>query len=598
MNILTLARSARLLLFFVPILLPLPVGAQPVLSVNPTSVSVQTNAGTNAPSQTVQVSNAGNRALKWSVVCCTYNQPNWQLSVSPTRGTNTSTLVLTFTTSTLAVGQYQTSFVVQSETGSAITVNVQVTIAGTSEPPPPPPPPPTGGLTDPQGNVWTFGPQGETLRNGIHFAGGYGTEYRLCNNIVHVLGTGAIWYRVNASGTGWELVGPTFPCDVQPPPPPSTSAIGPQSTITCPAGAVDIWPGVSIQNVVNSYGGNTTFCLRAGTHSLRSSITPKTGNTFVGEYGAVLDGTGWPPSDPKVGAFQALTQEADYVTIRNLIIRNMPHRAIAAYHSPTYSALSDHWTIEYNEIASNGDGVHFVPYSLIRNNYIHHNTWAGYFGDPADNSTLENNEIAYNGREQKVGESANVTFRNNFVHHNVGMGIWYDWDNAGALVEGNRVEDNGNSGIQFEVSMDGIVRNNIVRRNGHMGVYISTSKNVQVYNNTLEHNFRGIQYFINCAAIGGGRIGFDLANVSSYDNTITVGTQSGAWASLLSYSGDCTSTQLALYLNGSKNLTFSHNTYRVPSLANWYWLWGPEIKYWNQWQAIPQDATGTASQYQ
>ena len=48
-----------------------------------------------------------------------------------------------------------------------------------------------------------------------------------------------------------------------PPPPPSTSAVGPQSTITCPAGAVDIWPGVSIQNVVNSYGGNTTFCLQS-----------------------------------------------------------------------------------------------------------------------------------------------------------------------------------------------------------------------------------------------------------------------------------------------------------------------------------------------
>ena len=52
------------------------------------------------------------------------------------------------------------------------------------------------------------------------------------------------------------------------PPPPSTSAVGPQSTITCPAGAVDIWPGVNIQNVVDSYGGNTTFCLRAGTHFL------------------------------------------------------------------------------------------------------------------------------------------------------------------------------------------------------------------------------------------------------------------------------------------------------------------------------------------
>ena len=66
MNALTrFARSPRfVLLFFAALLLPLSVGAQPVLSVSPTSVSVQANTGTNAPSQTVRVSNAGNRALK------------------------------------------------------------------------------------------------------------------------------------------------------------------------------------------------------------------------------------------------------------------------------------------------------------------------------------------------------------------------------------------------------------------------------------------------------------------------------------------------------------------------------------------------------
>src|SRR5688572_19783181 len=75
------------------------------------------------------------------------------------------------------------------------------------------------------------------------------------------------------------------------------TGVGPQATITCPAGAVDIWPGQSIQRAVNSYPGSTTFCLRAGVHSLTSSTRPKTGNTFVGEYGAILDGTGWTTAD-------------------------------------------------------------------------------------------------------------------------------------------------------------------------------------------------------------------------------------------------------------------------------------------------------------
>ncbi len=83
-----------------------------MLSVSPTSVSVQANAGTNAPSQTVRVSNAGNRALKWSVVQAS---ASW-LSVSPTSGVNSGTLTLTFRTSALAAGPYQTSFRVESTT--------------------------------------------------------------------------------------------------------------------------------------------------------------------------------------------------------------------------------------------------------------------------------------------------------------------------------------------------------------------------------------------------------------------------------------------------------------------------------------------------
>ena len=60
---------------------------------------------------------------------------------------------------------------------------------------------------------------------------------------------------------------------------------------------------------------------------------------------------------------------------------------------------------------------------------------------------------------------------------------------------------------------------------------------------------------------------FDLTNNTAHDNTITVGTQSGAFASGFSYAGRAPSTQLAPYLNGSKNLTFSRNTYYVPGLT-------------------------------
>ncbi len=379
------------------------------------------------------------------------------------------------------------------------------------------------------------------------------------------------------------------------------SNVGPRATITCPAGAVNIVPGESIQRLVNMSPGATTFCVRTGVHRLTNSITPKTGNTFVGEYGAILDGTGWSTTDPDAAAFKALSVNVDNVTIRNLTIRNMPQHGITIYYQD-----SDHWTIEYNEIANNKFGIEFAPNSTIRYNYIHHNVSStptasspaerggAYLCQRCDNSVLEGNEIAYNGTEQKVANhSANVVFRNNFVHHNLGDGIWYDTNsNAGALIDGNRVEDNGRDGISFEASIGATIRNNTVRRSGDAAVFISMSQNAQIYNNTLDANFGGIQYFLNCESLSSGE---DVKNNAAHDNTVVVGTQSSAYATGFG-STSCTSGQQTPYLNGDKKLTFSHNTYRVRSLAvGRYFLWGG-WKSWNDWQALGHDVEGSLSQ--
>jgi parallel beta-helix repeat protein len=318
---------------------------------------------------------------------------------------------------------------------------------------------------------------------------------------------------------------------------------------------------------------------------LTSAITPKTGNTFVGEYGAVLDGSNWSSSDGTQAAFRAHNQDIDYVTIRNLVIKNMPQQGIHAYYW-----MSDHWTIEYNEIASNKWGFEIGPNFTIRNNYIHHNVGnssssnpadrgGGYAVIHADNTIVDSNEIAYNGREQKVGQSANVTFRNNFVHHNVGDGIWYDSNaSAGAVIDANRVEDNGRNGIFFEASIGATISNNTVRRHTAWdGVMISMSQNVQIYNNTLDGNFGGIEYFLNCDVLSGGD---DVKNNAAHDNTVVIGTLSYTYAGAFSATSSCTSTQLAPYLNGSKNLTFSRDAYRVPSLSyDRYFIWGG----WKGW---------------
>ena len=74
-----------------------------------------------------------------------------------------------------------------------------------------------------------------------------------------------------------------------------------------------------------------------------------------------------------------------------------------------------------------------------------------------------------------------------------------------------------------------------------------------------------------------------------------VPTTSGAFGNGFNYLSSCTSTQVSPYLNGSKSLTFSRNTYTVPSLSKRYWLWGlGSLRFWNDWQNLGQDTTGSA----
>jgi parallel beta-helix repeat protein len=399
-----------------------------------------------------------------------------------------------------------------------------------------------------------------------------------------------------------------------------TGPVGPQLTITCPAGAITIAAGsnnTQIQSMVDNNAAGSTFCFKAGVFPFTGPVRPKSGDTFVGEYGAILDGSDWWTTTLEMGAFRAHNEDINNVTIRNLVIRGMPQRAIHTYSSGfcengrcTFStAGADGWVIENNEIHHSTCGVQASNGMIIRNNYIHHNVGQAPFSDNdrirgggfentlAQNVLFDNNEVAYNGPMQKAASlSPNTTFRNNFVHHNIGSGIWYDGENPGALIENNTVEDNGSMGIFYEVSGSGIIRGNIIRRSGDNGMLIATSHNVEVYNNTLIDNFRGINFFINCDVLASHpeiiNEPFDLQNVSAHDNTIVVGTRPGSWANAFSQS-NCTSTQWSPYLFGSKSLTFSRNAYYVPILSSGYWSHADRMLGFSQWQAIPQDANGT-----
>lgn len=365
---------------------------------------------------------------------------------------------------------------------------------------------------------------------------------------------------------------------------------GQQETITCPEGSVNIAPRQGIAAATNARPAGTSFCIQSGVHLVTTPIVPKTGNTYTGQYGAVLDGSTWASSglDQTASAFRAYDQDVDDVTIRNLLIREMPWGAVMAFHE-----FSDNWIVDHNDIYNNGVGVGVGNDFVVSNNLIHHNILdptnlypafrgGGYEGFQSSGSLWVNNDISFNGPEQKMVGTTNTTFRGNDVHDNYADGIWFDADNTGVVIEGNHVYDNGRIGIDHEISGSAIIRDNVIERNP-TGLFISTSKDVEAYGNTFRDNYDDhVELFLDTSAVGGGAISWDLANNYIHDN-VMIGS---AHTTL--------PTPIEFYDPARKGNRFVNNTYDVPDRAGRYWAYGGADRTFAEWQAAGQDLTGSA----
>jgi nitrous oxidase accessory protein NosD len=369
-------------------------------------------------------------------------------------------------------------------------------------------------------------------------------------------------------------------------------ARGPQPSITCPANAVNIAPGSSIQAAINANQAGASFCLKVGTHTIAASIIPKARDTFTCEFGAIVSGKGWTSSDENVAGFLGNQDAIDDVTIRNCTIRDMPFGGVRHHQG------ADRWIVEHNELTANRYGVEAGTGAVIRRNRITRNIGdvlaayrlrgGGYTAYLTTGATFEDNEIAYNGPEQKVSRSTSTTFKGNWLHHNHENGIWFDADNIDAVIESNTSEDHVSMGIFYEISGRGIIRANVSRRN-ESGIFLSTSRDVDIVGNVLEDNFRGMNLFVNCGSVGQGTvISADLRGNTIRDNTIRVPKTSGALATIINAAGTC----LPAYLDGSKGNRYTGNRYVVPSLSAALWWWGG-ARTWAAWQGLGHDTAGT-----
>jgi hypothetical protein len=394
-----------------------------------------------------------------------------------------------------------------------------------------------------------------------------------------------------------------------PPPPPPTSARGPQPDITCPAGSIDVAPGANLMAAVEAHPPGSSFCLRAGIHPITYETWPKSGDTFTGEYGAIMDGSGWSRTgtDYNTAAFRASNVDVDDVTIRNLVIRSMPRNGIGAFKD-----FSDRWTIDHNEIHHNyRTGVGPPNDSVVSHNLVHHNigdvssqihaeNGGGYGVFRARNVLFLDNEFYENGPEQKSSHSFNVVWRGNYFHHETYHSIWWDGDNPGGIAEDNLIEDSTTFGIFVEISQQIIVRRNTIRRAGWNSISLHTSRETEVYENVIEDCGRtAISLRVDCPNTGGGELAakWDLTNNLIRDNVIRLPSTAGASATGL-VAVNCTAEQLSAYLGNAKNNRWERNRYDVPTVDGAYWGWGvfpssDVARTWSGWQALGQDLAGS-----
>ena len=371
-----------------------------------------------------------------------------------------------------------------------------------------------------------------------------------------------------------------------------------------PAGAVAVAPGESAQAVVDRHPAGTVYVLGSGTHT-NQTITPKSGDTFMGAGGTVLDGSGVTED--------AFRGSATDVTIRGLVVQHYaPSTAPNAAINPDPGNGAARWLIEDVEARYNfpGAGIKLADQSTIRNSSIHHNGKVGITAWRVSGALIEGSEIAYNNWDPgnpgsstglhdylwdaggaKFVSTTDLVLRRNDVHHNLGTGLWCDIDCRHTVIEGNRLHDNAAAGIFYEISYGATIRDNAVTRNGltgthhspgffGAGILVSESRDVEVYGNVVAGNQAGLVGKQDRTE-GRGEAPYGpyvLENLYVHHNDIT--SLEGT-SGVVQYMGD-------LSYFSSRNIRFDANTYRGTT-SHW---WDEQTLAPANWQAAGLDVNG------
>lgn len=288
------------------------------------------------------------------------------------------------------------------------------------------------------------------------------------------------------------------------------AAPSPSAGSTSCATGVAIGVGDVAQQVVDAHPAGTAYLIKSGTHMRNFSVQPKSGDSFCGESGAVLDGGRSLKS--------AFSGGASGVTLDSVTVQDYASDRQGAAIQPDSHASG--WVVRNVSALHNGwAGLLVADGMQILGGHYNDNDQIGIGGNAAtgilldgldgDLTTFDGPELARNHTlhapcDFEAGgmkwDEGQVTIRNAHVHDNDCKGLWADINAHDALIEHNLIEDNFAEGIFYEISRSGVIRDNEVYGNGRRasgwfwdgGITVASSSSVDIHSNRLSGNFNGI----------------------------------------------------------------------------------------------------------
>jgi parallel beta-helix repeat protein len=344
------------------------------------------------------------------------------------------------------------------------------------------------------------------------------------------------------------------------------------------AEALDIYPGTNIQSVVATAPYGTQFVLKSGVHRLQT-ISPRTGDTFIGEPGAVLSGarvlsafsqqgsawvaTGQTQEGQRVGICKAEFPRCAFpedVWFDNQVLRHVQSIGEVGHGTWFFDYAQDRIYVGDNpaghlvetSVAANA----FVAADSIVTGVVIRGLVIEKYAAPGNTSAIwapngqwwwiGENEVRFN-HAGGVSAGGGSTVYGNYVHHNGQAGIG-SFGGSYVTIERNEVSYNGEfffvywgaGGVKLMMSSNSAVRSNsshhnhggglwcdsdclnvvfegnLVEDNEQFGIHYEISFNGIIRNNTLRRNGYG-------STEGPGQAGiyvFAAKNVEIYQNLL------------------------------------------------------------------------------